>query len=474
MARFDCIIHGGRVLDPANNLDAVMDLGIEAGRIASVAPEIDPSDTDDRLDATGSWVLPGVIDSHVHVSVGDGAGDRSLGYRQMAEAGVTTAIDFGGTMQGIIDGVQRRGAGLNIGGLYVLYPDVSVPGEDPSTAQLQDILHLALREGSLGFKCMGGHSPLTPDATARAIDVCNQRMAYVALHCGTRASSSNLTGLREVPELVGAGRLHVAHVNAYCRGMVLHPMDEYREAIDILSGMGDQLVSEVHMAKPNGTSGHCEGDEVADLVTRNCLLMRDYQPTRTGLRLAMEEGYASVVTERGGRAVLVERDEAVAEWEASGTQISVSFPVGLTDIAFNLSVAKDDSGEFVVDAVATDGGYFPRNIAVPRTWAMVALGAITPLEMAAKLSWNPSRMFGLVNKGHLSPGADADITIVNPDTGNPTMSFVAGEVVMVEGRSIGRGGALLVTKEGEEAARNTRLGYQVVDLAQSKLYEGWG
>jgi hypothetical protein len=474
MARFDRIIHGGRVLDPANDLDAEIDIAIVAGRIAAIEPEFAPSEADDWVDASGRWVLPGVIDTHVHVAVGDGTGDRSLGYRQMAEAGVTTAIDFGGTMQGIIDGVQRRGAGLSIGGLYVLYPDLSVPGDDPSTAQLQDILHIALRQGSLGFKCMGGHSPLTPDATARAIDVCNQSMAYVALHCGTKASSSNLTGLREVPELVGKGRLHVAHVNAYCRGMVRHPMDEYREAIDIISGMGEQLVSEVHMAKPNGTSGHCEGDEVADLVTRNCLLMRDYPPTRTGLRQAMEEGYASVVTERGGRAVLVERDEAVAEWEASGTQIAVSFPVGLTDIAFNLSVAKEDSGEFVIDAVATDGGYFPRNIAVTRTWAMVALGAITSLEMAVKLSWNPSRMFGLVNKGHLSPGADADITIVNAETGAPTMSLVSGEVVMLEGRSISRGGTLLVTSEGEESARNAGLGYQVVDLAQSKLYQGWG
>ncbi len=474
MARFDRIIHGGRVLDPANGLDAVMDVGIVGNRIAVVEPEAGPSETNDWVDVSGQWVLPGVIDTHVHVAVGDGAGDRSLGYRQMAEAGITTAIDFGGTMQGIIDGVQRRGAGLNIGGLYVLYPDVSVPGDDPSTAQLQDILHTALSQGSLGFKCMGGHSPPTPEATAKAIDVCNQSMAYVALHCGTRATSSNLEGLREVPELVGDGRLHVAHVNAYCRGMVLHPMDEYREAIEILSGMGDQLVSEVHMAQPNGTSGHCEGDEVADLVTRNCLLMRDYPPTRTGLRQAMEDGYASVVTERGGRAVLVGTDEAVSEWEASGTQISVSFPVGLTDIAFNLSVAKDESGEFVVDAVATDGGYFPRNIAVPRTWAIVALGAITPLEMAVKLSWNPSRMFGLINKGHLSPGADADITIVNPDTGNPTMSLVAGEVVMLEGRSVGRGGTLLVTREGEASARSSGLGYQVVDLARSKLYDGWG
>ena len=473
MPRYDRIIHGGRVLDPANNLDAEMDVGISRGRIAVVEPELDSSDTNDWVDVPGQWVLPGFIDSHVHVATGGEAGDRAIGYRQMAEAGVTTAIDFGGTMQGIIDGVRRRGAGLNIGGLYVLYPGITVPGDDPNTDQLQDILHQALRQGSLGFKCMGGHSPLTPEATARAIEVCNHATAYVALHCGTKATSSHLAGLREVPELVGNGRLHVAHVNAYCRGMVLDPMDECREAIDLLTRMGDQLVSEVHLAKPNGTSGHCEGDEVADRVTRNCLLMRGYPLTRTGLRQAMEEGYASVVAERGGRAVLLGGGDAIAEWEASGTNAAVSFPVGLTDIAFNLSVAKDTSGDFVVDAVATDGGYFPRNIAVPRTWAMVALGAITPLEMATKLAWNPSRMFGLLDKGHLSPGADADITVVDSTTGTPRMSLVAGEFTMLEGRSVATGGTLLVTSEGETAARNSGLGYQLVSLEQSKLYAGW-
>ncbi len=68
--------------------------------------------------------------------------------------------------------------------------------------------------------------PRTPEATAKAIEVCNQAGAYVAFHCGTKATSSNLEGLREVPDLVGNGRLHVAHVNAYCRGMILSHGDE--------------------------------------------------------------------------------------------------------------------------------------------------------------------------------------------------------------------------------------------------------
>ena len=473
MVKFDLILKGGRVLDPANGLDAPRDVGIAGGHIEAVELELDPTLGDDLIDVSKRWVIPGVVDSHVHVSTGDRGGDRALGYRQMAEAGVITAIDFAGTMPSIIDGIRRRGAGLNIGSLYVLSPETTVPGDDPAAQLLRDTLANALREGSLGFKCMGGHNPLTPEATARAIAVANESMAYVALHCGTKATASHLEGLREVPELVGNGRLHVAHVNAYCRGMILPPMDECQEALELLSRMKDQLVSEVHLAIPNGTSGSCRGDDVTDWVTQNCLLMRNYPLTRTGLRQAMEDGYASVITERGGRVVLVQGEEAIEEWESNGTDISISFPVGLPQSAFNLTVAKDETGDFIIDAVATDGGWHPRNIAVERTWAMAKLGALTPLEMAAKLSWNPARMFGLTGKGHLSPGADADVTVVEPDTGRPSLGLASGEVIMREGRAVGAGGTLLVTKYGEAAAKNSGLGYQIVDLSRSKLYQGY-
>ena len=180
-----------------------------------------------------------------------------------------------------------------------------------------------------------------------------------------------------------------------------------------------------------------------------------------------------MVTERDGRAALISGDEAVAEWEATRTEVTVSFPVGVPQTAFNLAVAKDESGEFIIDAVSTDGGYLPRNISVQRTWAMTQLEALTPLEMSAKLSWNPSRMFGLTTKGHLSPGADADMTVVDPATGAAVMSLVAGDLVMKDGRSLGQGGTLLVTREGEASARRTGLGFQVVDLSESKLYQGY-
>ena len=169
---------------------------------------------------------------------------------------------------------------------------------------------------------------------------------------------------------------------------------------------------------------------------------------------------------------MIDGAEGAHIWEEAHTNIGVSFPVNRADSAFLLTAAKDDEGDFVVDAVSTDGGYFPRNVAVEKTLAMVRFGALTPLEMVSKLSWNPSRMFGLLSKGHLSPDADADVTVIDPETAKPTMGIVGGKVVMVNGHVVGKGGTILVTGAGESAAKASGLDYAIVDLLKSKLYEG--
>ena len=45
---------------------------------------------------------------------------------------------------------------------------------------------------------------------------------------------------------------------------------------------------------------------------------------------------------------------------------------------------------------------------------LVKKGYITPLQMAAKMSYNPAKVLG-IEKGTLNEGAVADITIINPD-----------------------------------------------------------
>jgi N-acyl-D-aspartate/D-glutamate deacylase len=112
-------------------------------------------------------------------------------------------------------------------------------------------------------------------------------------------------------------------------------------------------------------------------------------------------------------------------------------------------------------------------VAIERTMALVSFGALSLLDAATKLSYTPSRMLGLLNKGHLSDGADGDVTVIDRLTGKAAMSLVNGRPIMITGRVVGSGGTWLVTGKGEKTAQASGVPYEVMDLEKSKLYRNW-
>jgi len=475
MPSYDLVLRGGRVVDPANQVDAVRDIGFRHGKIALVAEHIDDSDADDLIQVGGRVVIPGHIDTHAHLSSPfQRSVDRAYGHVMLAETGTTTALDLAGSPEGLSDALKRRGSGMNVAGLLGLVPHQTLPEDDPSLKLMRDTVSDALKRGAVGVKMLGGYHPFTPESTAHVIAAANEQAAWVAFHVGTKSSGSDLNGLREVPEVVGQGRLHVAHINSYCRGMVLPALDECREAFEIIESKRGQLVTESYLAQINGTNGLCDEDgKVVYNVAQNCLKARGYPTTEEGLRQSLLDGYGSALVERGGRVVLVTGQEAVKAWEDAKTNASLSYPVNPAESAFMLATEKYDDGEFRVDAVSTDGGALPRNVAIERTMALVAFGALSMPDAVVKLSYNPSRMLGLLNKGHFSEGADGDVTVIDPVAGRAVMSLVAGRVIMLDGRVVGSGGTWIVTKHGEQAAKDSGLPYETIDFAKSKLYAGW-
>ncbi len=99
--QLDLILKGGRVIDPANKIDRVADVGIRDGKIAKVHAFIDRSEGVRVVDVSEFIVTPGLIDIHVHAYTGrlnQGKGFFTASLNADAHflnSGVTTCVDTG-------------------------------------------------------------------------------------------------------------------------------------------------------------------------------------------------------------------------------------------------------------------------------------------------------------------------------------------------------------------------------------------
>jgi dihydroorotase len=103
---YDLLIKGGRVIDPSQDLDGKLDIGISGGKIASIAKDIPPHESYKTVDVTGKIVTPGLIDLHCHVSGGIenmGIDPDTAGVKQ----GVTVVGDGGSVGQGFFGGFPK-------------------------------------------------------------------------------------------------------------------------------------------------------------------------------------------------------------------------------------------------------------------------------------------------------------------------------------------------------------------------------
>lgn len=464
----DLVLTGGHVVDPANNLDRPADLAICDGRIIEVGRIT--TGARQTVEVHGQFVLPGVIDTHAHLSRHFGAAE---GHRMVARTGVVTVLDLAGAADDLVAALRDGGAGLNIAYVHPLIPGQTISSSDPSDGEIAGEADRAMADGAVGIKLLGGHYPLTPEATGRAVAAASARGCYIAFHVGTTATGSNIHGLDEALELAAGRRIHIAHINSYCRGQVTgDPVGEALQALDLLA-RHPSAVSESYLSVYNGTSARCaEGRPVSD-VTKTCLRQGGFEATEQGLEDAIRAGYARIHVVSGGLVVLAGTDDGLAAWRGRRTDAGVSFPVNHIPSAVLLATARSDQstalrgGRFVIDALSTDGGAIPRNFLVRHGLMLAQMGAWTLRDFAVKACQNPARMLGVPSKGHLAVGADADVTVVDLDAGRATWAIARGQPILAGGQVVGRGGTLMVAPQGEEAARAAQVSYQVVHG------EGW-
>jgi dihydroorotase len=104
---YELIVRGGRVLDPSQDIDGVMDLAFSGGRVAAIGSNLEAGPKSMVRDARRLIVTPGLIDLHTHVYWGG----TSLGIDAdefCRNSGVTTAVDAGSAGPGNFLGLRKH------------------------------------------------------------------------------------------------------------------------------------------------------------------------------------------------------------------------------------------------------------------------------------------------------------------------------------------------------------------------------
>lgn len=381
------VVRGGIVVDPANGIEEPRDLWIRDGRVAAVAAPgdvLEPAAT--VVDAAGCWVVPGLIDMHVHLR------EPGFEYRETIATGARAAV---------------------VGGFTAV-------------------------------ACMANTDPVNDNAAVTALIVKRGREAQLARVFPIGAVSKGLRG----EELAEFGEMHRAGIVAVSDdGKPIMDGGLMRRALEYSGMFGLVLIA--HEEDCNIAAGGVmhEGETSLRLGLRgmpaaaeDAMIARDIailERTQGRLHIAhiSTAGGVHLVREAKARGLAVTAeaaphhftlcDEAVARYD---TNAKMKPPLrGRRDVEAVIAGLVDGT----IDAIATDhaphhrdekdvefdkanDGIVGLETALPLSLRLWREHGLTRSRLIAALTCNPARILGL-ELGSLAVGTVADVTVLDPD-----------------------------------------------------------
>ena len=389
----DCVIASKRVVTPHGIAPAA--ILITHGVISAVHDYGTSVPAAPALDVGEAVVLPGVVDTHVHVN--EPGRTEWEGFetatRAAAAGGVTTIVDMPLNSIPVTTTVEslelKARAAARCALVDYAFWGGLVPGNE---AQLGPLA----RAGVVGFKCFLVPSGIDefPAVSAAELRPAMTRLAEVGLPLLVHA---------ELPGPIAQAARPDADPRRYASWLASRPRAAELEAIDLVVGLCRETGCRVHIVHLSA----------ADALDR----LRDAR--REGLPITIETcpHYLTFAAEdiREGATVwkcappIRERDNRERLWQ------------GLADGTIDL-VASDHSpappalkcleaGDFV----RAWGGVASLELALAATWTGARAHGRDLQDLARWLAGRPARLAGLTSKGAIIPGADADLVVFDPD-----------------------------------------------------------
>ena len=379
------LIKGGRVIDPSQKLDAVLDVLVENGTVKEIGKGLVAPAGVETVDAAGKYVVPGLIDMHVHLR------DPGLEYKE-----------------DIVSGTRAAAAG-----------------------------------GFTSVCCMPNTKPVIDNKAIASYIISKARAEGFANVFPVGSITYGLNGERmsEMGELKEAGCVAVSDdgrpVNnpelmrralEYARGMGILVITHAEE----LSLVGEGVMNEGFTSTEIGLKGIPRVAE--DIATARDVMLAEY--TRSPIHIAhvSTEGSVRVIREAKARGVQVTCETAphyfsLTDDAVRGYNTNAKMNPPLREAA-DVAAIKAGLKDGTIDAIATDhaphhldekdvefdaamNGIIGLETSLPLSLKLVEEGVLALDQLVEKMSCNPSNILGL-NRGTLKAGAIADITVIDP------------------------------------------------------------